>query len=117
MSKGKIFIADIEVFYRVGVSEEERKTAQKLLLTIEMKHDFSEAAATDDLTKTIDYYAVSQSLLTFGQNKSWKLLETLSKDIAEYIMKNFQPAGVEVFVKKFIIPEAKFVGVKFSLKD
>ena len=117
MSKSKIFIADLEVNYRVGVSDQERQNPQKLLLTIEMKHDFNEAAKSDDLTKTIDYFAVCQALLKFGENRSWKLLEKLSRDIAEMIMKEFGPESVEVFIKKFIIPEAKFVGVKYSLKD
>lgn len=117
MSKCKIFIADLEVHYRVGVTDEERQNPQKLLLTIEMKHDFTEAAKTDDLTKTIDYYAVCQELLKFGENRSWKLLEKLSRDIAERLMQEFGPESVEVFIKKFIIPEAKFVGVKYSLKD
>ena len=117
MSKSKIFIADLEVHYHVGVTDQERQNTQKLLLTIEMKYDFSEAAKTDDISKTIDYFAVSQALLKFGENRSWKLLEKLSRDIAEMIMKDFRPEGVEVFIKKFIIPETKFVGVKYSLKD
>src|SRR5688572_18608346 len=104
MSKSKIFIADLEVFYRVGVPDEERKQPQKLLLTLELKHDFSRAAETDDLSKTIDYHAVCQRLLSFGEGRSWKLLETLAVDIAEFISKEFKPAGVEVFIKKFIIP-------------
>ena len=45
-----ITIEDLSVFYSVGVSDEERAKPQRLLLTVEMMHDFSRAVATDDLT-------------------------------------------------------------------
>jgi dihydroneopterin aldolase len=42
----KISIVDLEVFYRVGVPDEERAQPQRLLLTVEMESDFSAAAKT-----------------------------------------------------------------------
>ena len=58
-----IVIKDLEVFYRVGVSEEERAKPQRLLLTIELTRDFSAAAENDDLRATIDYHALTERLL------------------------------------------------------
>lgn len=108
----KIIIKDLEVFYRVGVPEEERAQPQRLLITVEMEHDFSEAAKSDDLTKTIDYFAVAQRLLRFGEGRSWKLIEKLASDIAGVVMQEFYASGVAVEIKKFIIPEAQFVAVQ-----
>ena len=42
-----ICINDLEVFYQVGVTDEERGKPQRLLLNLEMEHDFS-AAVSDD---------------------------------------------------------------------
>jgi dihydroneopterin aldolase len=106
-----IQICDLEVFYRVGVPDAERAKAQRLLLDIKMQHDFTAAASGDDLTKTIDYFAVTQRLLKFGEAREWKLIEKLAEDIALIILKEFKPATVRVEVKKFIIPEARFVSV------
>ena len=64
----KISIVDLEVFYHVGVPDEERAQAQRLLLTVEMEHDFSRAAQTDDLTQTINYFAVTQRLLNWARD-------------------------------------------------
>jgi FolB domain-containing protein len=64
----RIVIKDLEVFYRVGVSDQERSAAQKLLLTVEMEHSLDAAAKKDDLTATIDYYAVGCSALAKGGN-------------------------------------------------
>ena len=110
----QIIINDLEVHYRIGVPDEEREQPQRLLLTIEMEHDFRPAAAADDLTKTINYYAVCQRLLRLGENKSWKLLETLSEEIAQLVLQEFGATAVTVEIKKFIIPEARWVGVKIG---
>ena len=87
---------------------------QRLLLTIEMEHDFHAAATEDELSGTIDYFAVSQRLLKFGEGVHWKLIETLAVDIAQMILEEFQPRSVAVEVKKFIIPQARHVSVRVT---
>lgn len=108
----QIHIEDLEVFYRVGVPEEERAKPQRLLLSITLFHDFHQAAATDDLRHTIDYYAVTQRLLKLGEGQTWRLIETLAHEIAELILREFRPSAVDVEIKKFILPETKWVSVK-----
>jgi dihydroneopterin aldolase len=110
-----IVIRELEVWYHVGVPDAERADPQRLLLNIEMVHDFTAAAASDDLGATIDYFAVAQRLLTFGQQRSWKLIEKLATDLAAMILSEFAPASVAVEVRKFIIPEARYVAVKTTL--
>jgi len=112
----KIIINDLEVFYRIGVPEEERATPQRLLISVAMTLDVSAAAATDELTKTIDYFAVTRRLLRFGEGRSWKLLEKLASDIAGLILVEFTPDIVSVEVKKFIISEARHVAVQLTRK-
>jgi dihydroneopterin aldolase len=112
----KISIVDLEVFYRVGVPDEERSKPQRLLLTVEMDCDFSKAAKTDGIGDTIDYFAVSWRLLKFGDGRSWKLIEKLAADIANLILAEFKPQSVTVEVKKFPIPEARCVSVVVTRK-
>ncbi len=113
----KISIVDLEVHYRVGVPDEERARPQRLLLTVDMESDFSRAAKTDSIADTIDYFAVSQRLLKFGEGRSWKLIEKLAADIADMIMADFHPAIVTVEVKKFAIPQANHVSVTLTKKS
>jgi 7,8-dihydroneopterin aldolase/epimerase/oxygenase len=108
---GKISISDLEVFYRVGVPEAERAQPQRLLLTVEMDSDFSAAAASDAIADTIDYFAVTQRLLKFGDGREWKLIEKLATDIADTVLAEFKPGAVSVTVKKFVIPQTRFVSV------
>jgi 7,8-dihydroneopterin aldolase/epimerase/oxygenase len=110
----KISIVDLEVFYRVGVPDVERAQPQRLLLTVEMESDISKAAKTDSIADTIDYFAVSQRLLKFGEGKSWKLIEKLAADIADMILSEFKPQNVTVEVKKFVIQQAQYVSVSLT---
>jgi dihydroneopterin aldolase len=106
-----ISIVDLDVFYRVGVSDAERAQPQRLLLTVEMESDFLKAAKTDSISDTIDYFAVTQRLLKFGEGKSWKLIEKLAADIADMILTEFKPQSVTVEVKKFVITQARHISV------
>jgi 7,8-dihydroneopterin aldolase/epimerase/oxygenase len=108
----KIIVEDLEVSYRVGVPVEERQTPQRLLLRLELGADFEAAARGDELTRTIDYYQVTQRLLAFGAGREWKLIETLAVDIAEMVLKEFRPQTVTVRVKKFILPQTRYVAVE-----
>ena len=102
------------MFYRVGVPDAERAQPQRLLLTVEIESDFSAAAKSDSIADTIDYYAVTQRLLKFGAGREWKLIEKLASDIADTILSEFKPLSISVVVKKFIIPEARYVSVSFA---
>ncbi len=110
----KITIVDLEVHYSVGVTDEERSKPQRLLVTVDMSVDFSSAAVSDRVEKTINYHTVAQSLLKFGEGRTWKLLEKLASNIADKILAEFQPQAVMVEVKKFTIPQARYVSVSLS---
>src|SRR5688500_19012521 len=107
-----IVIRELEVWYRVGVPDDERDTPQRLLVTIEMSRDFSEAESSDDLTKTIDYHAVSQRLLRLGEGRSWNRIETLAIAVAEMVLKDFGAQQVAVEVPKYVIAQTSRVAVK-----
>ncbi len=110
----KIAIEDLEVLFHVGVPEEERSEPQKLLITIEMTLDLGPSGATDNLAETIDYYAVSQAVKTLGQARRWKLIEALADDICQLVLNDFKPNAVRVLIKKFILPDTRWVSVEMS---
>jgi dihydroneopterin aldolase len=107
----EISIVDLEVFWNVGVTDEERAKPQRLLLTVDLEFDFSSASVSDRIEKTIDYFEVSQRLLKFGEGRSWKLIEKVAANIADVLLAEYKPQAVRVMVKKFPIPEARYVAV------
>jgi FolB domain-containing protein len=111
-ARDEIRLVDLEVFYRVGVPDGERANPQRLLLSVSMFRDVQAAAAADDLTQTIDYSAVSRRLLALGDGREWRLIETLAVEIAELVRREFGADAVAVEVKKFILPETRYVSVR-----
>lgn len=107
----RIILQDLAVWYRVGVTEEERAKPQKLLITIVISHDLSRAGQFDDLRDTIDYDAVSKRVAALGETHQWRLIEKVAADVAEMVLNEFGAEAVTVEVKKFILPEARHVAV------
>ena len=107
----KITIVDLEVHYCVGLTDEERAKPQRLLLTVDMTLDFSSASVSDRIERTINYQLVVEDLLKFGDGRSWKLLEKLVANLAEWILAEYKPQAVMVEAKKFSIPQARFISV------
>ena len=111
----KITIVDLEVFYCVGVTDEERAKPQRLLLTVDMSFDFSSASVSDRIERTINYQTVADDLLKFGEGRSWKLVEKLVDNVATRILAEYKPQAVLVEAKKFSIPQARFVSVSTGM--
>ena len=110
----QIIIEDLEVQFRVGVPDDERAKPQRLLICIRIDHEFGNAQSTDDLSHTIDYGRITTDLTRFGDGREWKLIEKLANDIAQWILNDFGARQVQVEVRKFIIPNAKFVAVRLA---
>ena len=110
----KITIVDLEVYYCVGVTDEERAQPQRLLLTVDLNVDFSTAAMTDRIEKTVNYQKVVEDLLKFGEGRSWKLLEKLVANITDRLFTDYRPQSVFVEAKKFTIPQARYVSVSLT---
>jgi dihydroneopterin aldolase len=112
----KITIKDLEVFYCVGVSDAERAQPQRLLITVDIAFDFSIATVSDRIERTVDYAEVSESLLKYGEGRSWKLIEKLAANIADMIVTDYKAQAATVEVKKFVIPQAQYVSVTWTKK-
>jgi dihydroneopterin aldolase len=50
----------------------------------------------------------------FGEGRNWKLIETLAVDLAAMILREDKPERVSVEVKKFVIPQARWVSVRIQ---
>lgn len=110
----RISIVDLEVFFNIGVTDEERAKPQRLLITVDMTADIGPAALSDRVEKTINYFDVVQEILRYGEGRSWKLLEKLASNLIDLIMTKFKPHEVTVEVKKFVIPQARYVSITMA---
>ncbi|NTV66166.1 MAG: dihydroneopterin aldolase [Chlorobaculum sp.] len=95
------------LFYaRHGVHEEERRLGGRYEVDAELFFDSTAAAATDDLTKTIDYrqvYTIISEVMTAGEPAA--LIETLASGAATRLMQELVIVEkVTVRVRKRVVP-------------
>jgi len=81
-----------------GVSSEEQSVGAKFEADVDLYTDFSEAAAKDDLKKTIDYYQVYSYINELIVEKKHFLIESLATKITDGLLDKFEKA-VKVVVR------------------
>lgn len=84
----KIIVEGIKVFAYHGCLEEEAKIGTHYTVDVWMETDFSEAAKTDDLTKTIDYVTVYDIVKKQMAIRS-KLIEQVGQRIVDELKNEF----------------------------
>ncbi len=108
-------IRGMDVSFRVGVPDEERRRPQRLKLDISMILPFQEAADSDDLMKTVDYAWLRESLMDWAADREWRLIEKLVEDLAREILSITElPSQVTVAVEKYILPNTACVRAEIT---
>lgn len=108
----RILIDALELSSFIGVPEEERAQAQRLTasLVLEPIRDFR--ALEDQIENTVDYFVLSEFVKTLSLARPRRLLETLTEEIATELLARFPLRAVEIEVRKFILPDTRFVAVR-----
>ena len=106
-----IAIRSLEVTARVGFPEEERSRPQKLLMDLSFTAADQPVDLGDDITRTVDYFAVSRRVISIAAERPRKLIETLADDTAAILLAEFSLCWVEITIRKFILPDAEWVSV------
>ena len=107
-----IEIAELEVQSSVGVSEKERQTRQKLAVCLRFQIAPPFGSLADEIARTIDYGAVANEVSAIAASGSRRLIETLVAEIADGLMARFPMIRLEVELRKFILPNTRYVSVR-----
>lgn len=107
-----ICIADLEIWSRVGVPDEEREEPQRLVVDLELRiRDLGPASLTDNLKLTVDYVSVAERVKDMALARPRRLVETLAEDISADLLKCFPISSLLLEVRKFVLPDAKHVAI------
>lgn len=110
-----IFLRGLEAKAVIGIYDWERTIRQTIILDLEMGTDISKAAATDDISYTLDYKAVSKRISSFIEDSSFFLVETMAEEVAKIILSEFPTPWVRVTLnKKGAIRGATDVGIQIE---
>ena len=89
-----------------GVLPEEQARPQPFEVDVVLELDLSAAAATDDLSATVDYAAVVDAVAAVVTGERHALLERLASRIVDVALADARVEGVEVRVAKLRPPVA-----------
>lgn len=95
-------LSGIECWTHIGVTETERKTAQLLLVTLEIPVDESAVAAVaraDDPSAGLDYDRVRELVLQEAQTER-KTIERFAEDLAAALLAELRLPSTAVTVEK-----------------
>jgi len=96
----KIFLNDLKIDTIIGIYDWERQTLQTLTFDLEMDWDISAAAASEDISKTLDYGAIAQSIVTFVKASQYQLIETLAEDLASMLLEKYPIPKLKLTLSK-----------------
>lgn len=78
----RISIDNLRLKCRVGITNEERREPQEIVVDTSLTVNLERAGGSDDLNDTVDYMEIMQRVSQFVSNREFKLLESLAEGIA-----------------------------------
>ena len=108
----EIVIQGLAVHAHIGVPDEERRQPQRLLINAVLTPQVAFSDLNDDLSLTADYHAAACRISAVAADRPRRLIETLAADLANMLLAEFPLAGVEIEIRKFILPDTEYVAVR-----
>lgn len=95
-----IFINNIPTKAIIGVHSFEKAAAQKLIISVELGCDITQAAQTDDVQYALDYDAISRFIDETVQVSQFDLIETLAEHVVRELFANFSMQSIKLTIQK-----------------
>ncbi|WP_026926561.1 dihydroneopterin aldolase [Granulicoccus phenolivorans] len=102
----RIRLTGVKAFGYHGVLDSERESGQDFYLDVCLGIDIADAAAGDDLTRTVDYAELSAALVADVAGDPVNLIETLAERLAATCLARPRVVEAEVTVHKPHAPVA-----------
>lgn len=110
-----IFIENLQVQGILGVHPHEQRVPQKILVSVKVSVDITQAAARDDILQSVNYSTLSKDIVRFIQSHHFRTIEALIEALAGEILINDRVARVWLRIQKpDAVPEAGSVGVEIT---
>jgi dihydroneopterin aldolase len=111
----KIILEEINVRVHIGVTNTERKRRQRMGISIEIYPVVDPNGISDNIESTVNYSSVRQGVIRIMNNSTHRLIETVARQVAEHIKKNYQVKLVRVTVKKYPYKDTKSVSYTLEI--
>jgi dihydroneopterin aldolase len=112
----ELALVGLECWGHHGVFEHERRDGQTFLVDLRLGIDATSAAATDDLSRTVDYGSLAMAVKAAVEKDPVDLIETLAQRIADVCLADARVEWVRVTVHKPDAPiDATFADVALTI--
>jgi FolB domain-containing protein len=96
----RILIKDLMLRCVLGLSDEERREKQDVLINLILWTDLRPAAASDSIRDAVDYSLLKKRIITLVEGSQYHLAETLADRIASLCLEYPAVQQVQVTVEK-----------------
>ncbi len=114
MSTDAIHIEALELTARIGVPDDERKTPQRLTVSLTLWPSAGFVQLEDEIGRTVNYAEVCRVVKEVVSARTDKLIETMAEAIATRLLQNFPVCRIQLELRKFILPDVRFVAVNIT---
>lgn len=100
----RITLTGLTVYGQHGVFEHEKRDGQDFVVDITVWLDLTDAAATDDLHRTVHYGELAELAAEIIAGPPRDLIEAVAGEIADAVLRTFPVAAVQVTLHKPAAP-------------
>ncbi|MDX8403592.1 MAG: dihydroneopterin aldolase [Mariprofundaceae bacterium] len=95
-----VLIEGLEVRTVIGIYDWERDIRQSVRLDLKMAWNILKAAQSDDISDALDYKAVSKRLISYVEESSFGLIESLAEECAKIVLTEFNVPWLRLKMSK-----------------
>jgi len=111
----RILIKDLRARCILGVTDEERREKQDVVINLALSADLHRAGKSDRFEDAVDYRGLKKRVIAMVENSQYYLVEALAERIAEMCLEHPAVAQAQVTVEKpSALRFARSVGVEIT---
>jgi dihydroneopterin aldolase len=114
---GTVHIRNVEFQGKHGASADERRSARRFQVDVDLTFSVARSAETDRLSDTINYRDVCEVIVQIGEARPYRLLEALAAEMLRELNKRWPQAHITIELRKLHPPcpgNPDFTAVRLS---
>lgn len=117
ITSSKLFLRDFVVHANIGIHAFEKTGPQRLLISVELAVDVSDAPSGDDIGTVLDYDFLRREILELVSDRRFNLQETLCREIVAIVARHDRVQEATVSTRKpDVYPDCAAVGVELTYR-
>jgi dihydroneopterin aldolase len=101
---GSVHIRNVEFQGKHGASADERRSARRFQVDVDLTFDIQHAMESDRLSDTINYRDVCEVVVTIGEARPYRLLEALAAEMLREMKTRWPMAAIAIELRKLHPP-------------